>query len=472
MIAGLGLKLSAVFRRTAPEPFVLAVLLTILSLALALVFGRFPDHEGAGLGVRATALLDAWRGTSGIWAFLAFGMQMCLILVTGHALASSPPVRRLIEKLASLPRSGPAAAAGVGLVAALAGLVNWGLGLIVGALLAREVARAMTARGLRVHYPLLVAAGYMGLLVWHGGLSGTAPLKSTTIEELATVFPARTVESIGDRVVTPLDETLFSGLNLVVSGGLLLLIPTLLWMLWPRSASDCVAPPPRVIEAEAAAAPADAPSTIPEHLERSRVLAWILAGLMLAGMVRFAQTSGLTRLGPNEVNLAMLALGLVATGSLRAYADAIEDAARGCAGILIQFPLYAGIMGVLTVSGLIDQTARLMTELAGPTTLPVFTMLSAAAVNFFVPSGGGQWGVQGPIAMQAAVDAGVRPGTMVMAVAYGDQLTNMLQPFWALPLLALTGVKARDIVGYTAIVMLGAIIWISLCLLVFSGVAG
>ncbi|XHC26013.1 TIGR00366 family protein [Phycisphaerales bacterium ac7] len=179
------------------------------------------------------------------------------------------------------------------------------------------------------------------------------------------------------------------------------------------------------------------------------------------------RVSGLMSLTPNTLNLTMFMLGLLLHASPMSYMRAIEDAARGCAGVIIQFPLYAGIAAMMAASGLTAMIAEKMSEGASETTLPVLTFFSAAIVNVFVPSGGGQWGVQGPIVIESALAAGVEPSKMVMALAYGDQVTNMLQPFWALPLLAITGVRARDIVGYTAILMLIAIVWIVFCLLVF-----
>ena len=164
--------------------------------------------------------------------------------------------------------------------------------------------------------------------------------------------------------------------------------------------------------------------------------------------------------------IGFLALGLLLHGSPIRYSRAIEDGARCCAGIILQFPLYAGIMGVMSDSGLGQAVSRGMAQVAGDSegALATMTFLSAGLVNLFVPSGGGQWAMQGPIAMQAAVDAGAAPARIVMAVAYGDQLTNMLQPFWALPLLAITGARAREVVGYTAILMVVAAVWLVGCL--------
>ncbi len=459
MIGKLGLRISAVFRALAPDPFVLAVVLTVLTFVLALVLTRSTP----------SSLIDHWGSSDGVWMLLAFGMQMCLILVTGHALASSPPVSAVLDRLAALPRTGAQAAAMVAFVACVLAVCNWGLGLIGGALMARRVGIAMERRGTPAHYPLLAAAGYLGLMVWHGGFSGSAPLKVTTQRDLVEVF--------GDAPpIVPLDlsQTLFSPLNLVVTGGLLLLAPLLLAALTPRDPRD-ISPASTFIELDAPGVRARTMSSrtplLPRILEDTPIVTLALVVLIGWWAWRFYlpggdTPSGLFRLSPNTVNLTMLMLGLICHGTPRRYIRAVEEAVSGCAGIIVQFPLYAGIMGLMQASGLTVLFAETLAERSTPEMLPVLTFLSAGVVNLFVPSGGGQWAVQGPIAVQAAVDAGVSPAKMVMAVAYGDQLTNMLQPFWALPLLAITGVKARDIVGYTALVMVVAGAWMVLWLLV------
>ncbi len=463
MIASLGRVLTRLFTKTAPDPFVIAVGLTLITAVLALTLGTYPNAET--IPEKANAMIDAWRGGNGLWKFLAFGMQMALILVTGHALAASKPVRALIAKLASLPNSAPAAAALVGVVAALFGLINWGLGLIVGALFAREVARVCARKGINVHGPLLAAAGYMGLLVWHGGFSGSSPLVMSNEQDIARVMPASLIEQL-DLQPVPINQTLLSPMNLFISGGLLIVIPLVLWLLTPKH-DDEITPMPLDDDAIEVEHDAGDTSGFPEWIERSPIVVWALALLLLWAFARFFTKDGIMKLGPNEVNTLMLALGLVMHGSVRSYITAAEDGARGCAGIILQFPLYAGIMGMLASSGLINEFSQFMGSVANETTAPIFTMLSAAIVNVFVPSGGGQWGIQGPIALQTGAEAGVAPAKMIMAVAYGDQLTNMLQPFWALPLLAITKVKAREIVGYTAVVMLIAAAWITLGLFLF-----
>lgn len=470
MISRLGLAISRVFHRVCPDPFVIAILLTALTIGLALIFGKF--GPGQGPAARSLALLDAWRGDDGFWKLLTFGMQMCLILVTGHALASTRPVRQLIQILADVPRRAGGAAVLVCLAASLTGLINWGLGLIVGALMAREVGRSMTRRNLPVHYPLLAAAGYMGLLVFHGGLSGSAPLSATTIEGAKKVLPEAAVALIGNGI--PLDRTLFSPLNVFVTGGLVVILPLLFWMLTPRAAGEMLPmndelrrDPAQMIEHAPSAAESTDGFTIPDRLDRARWVTAILALLLLAGFVRYVYARGFLSIQINEVNALMFALGLILHGSPKAYMQAVEDGARDCGAIIVQFPIYAGIMSLMKVSGMIEMMTDAFMKLGDARTLPAMSFVSATLVGLFVPSGGAQWGLQGPVALQASANAGIDPAAMLMSVAYGDELANMLQPFWALPLLAITGAKARDIVGYTAIAMLVAGVWMAIGLLLF-----
>ena len=470
MIARLGSGLSKVFSKTAPDPFVIAVGLTVLTAILAVTVG----YEGQGsVADKSKLLIDSWRGSDGLWKFLAFGMQMCLILVTGHALAASRPVRRVIDSLARVPKTAGSAAAMVGFLTIVLGLISWGLGLIVGALLAREVARSLRQRGIKAHGALLAAAGYMALLVFHGGLSGSAPLKMTSKVEAESVLPASvvemlTVDGVFDGV--SLSQTVFSPMNLFVSGGLLVLVPMVLWLLTPKSgtmAEGEIVEMPMSDDPEMADIDDGRLKGFPDWIERSPIVVWALAIGLLLGYWRFVDQSGVLRMGPNEINMVMLALGLILHGSVRSYISAAEDGAAGCAGIILQFPLYAGIMGMGVSSGLVAEFSSWIGSFATETTAPLVTFVSAGVVNLFVPSGGGQWGIQGPIALSTGAEVGVRPGKMIMAVAYGDQLTNMLQPFWALPLLAITRVKAREIVGYTAVVMVVAGAWMAIGLLVF-----
>ena len=210
------------------------------------------------------------------------------------------------------------------------------------------------------------------------------------------------------------------------------------------------------------------PKSLPDWLNHSSIISYCIGGLLIIALGRHVMLNGVDRLGLNEITMFMLAIGILLHKSPLKYMDAVTKGEKGCAGIIIQFPLYAGIMAIMTASGLMAELTAAFVEASSQNSAPLSTMVSAGIVNLFVPSGGGQWAIQGPIALESGVRLGIAPGTMVMAVAYGDQLTNMLQPFWALPLLAITGVRARDIVGYTAIIMIVSAIWIATGLLIFG----
>lgn len=471
MISRLGLAISRIFHRVCPDPFVIAILLTLVTIIVAFLFGRFPIEKSSA-GQRCLVLLDSWRADDGLWKLLPFAMQMCLILVTGHALASTKLLRAMVTRLADWPTSAASAAVLVCLVASITGLINWGLGLVVGALMARDVGRSLARRRIPVHYPLLAAAGYMGLLVFHGGLSGSAPISSTTIAGAEKILPKSALPLLGDGI--SLDHTLLSPLNLFVTGGLLVVLPVLFWLLTPRHAADMQGLNARqslspdvadqiIVDQDAVT---EAPS-IPDRLDRSPWIAGILALMLLLAFTRYVSTSGALSIQINEVNALMFGLGLILHGSPRAYMAAIEDGARDCAGIIIQFPIYAGIMALMKAAGMIDVLTETFTRIGTARTMPVMSFIAATVVGIFVPSGGAQWGLQGPIALQSGAAVHADPGAMLMSVAYGDELANMLQPFWALPLLAITGVKARDIVGYTALAMVVAGVWMALGLLIF-----
>ncbi len=440
MIARLGKALARIAARVVPDPFVLALGLTLFVMAVGAI-GLALGDESPTDGV-AWTVLGGWAKGFSSGPLLAFALQMCLVLVTGHALALSPPVQQAVRAIARVPRSAAAAAVLVAAVACIAGVVHWGLGAIVGAFLAREIGRHAPARGLRLHYPLLGAAAYAGLAVWHGGLSGSAPLKVAEKGHFAADIAG----------VIPISETLFSPLNLIVTGSLLVLIPLLFYVMTPGDTDDYVPPDPDQL---APVPPRDRQpvDSVPAWLQETPAVGLCIGAAGVVFVV-VALAVGRLRFDLNLVNLFFLFLGLAFQGSIRHYVEAIADGARGAGAIILQFPFYFGILGVMKAAGMIDWISRWFVDIASESSLPVLSYLSAGLVNFLVPSGGGQWAVQGEIMLSAGKALGVDPGTMVMAFSYGDAWTNMLQPFWALPLLGIMGLKARDIIGYTAVVFL------------------
>jgi len=455
-LPALGILARRGFARVTPEPFAIAVLLSALGLISSSVK---LDDDAAALA----ETLTMWQRPGGLWSLLAFGMQMSLMLVLGSALAEAPPIRRGLLRLARAS-GGPRRL--VGLTAFLSctlALINWPFGLVCGAVFARSAGQEAARRGWRLHYPLLCAAGYSGMMVWHGGLSGTAPLKATTLVDLREVLGPALAEQVGPIALT---ESLLGGLNLWVTGGLWLLAPLLFMAMTPPDGGD-----PRPAPAPTEPEPVPEDST-PEagwlgQVERARVVTWLLAGPLALALGIYVASHGLATLDLNTVNLGLWLLALILHGRPDRFLKACDAGVRACTGIILLFPLYGGIMGMLAGSGLSAAIAARFAE-AGAGVFTWITFLSAGLLNLFIPSGGGQWAVQGPVVMAAALARDVPPAHAMLAIAYGDQWTNMLQPFWAAPLLAITGVRARDITGYCALWLLAGGLWISACLLLHA----
>ncbi|HFT8009082.1 TPA: short-chain fatty acid transporter [Burkholderia cenocepacia] len=397
-----------VVHRVLPDPLIFAILLTIVTFALA--FGLTPNTP--------VQLTTMWG--SGFWNLLAFSMQMVMILVTGHALASSPPVRRLLVALASTARTP-------------------GQGVMLGAMLAREVARRVAGSD----YRLLVASAYMGFLSWHGGLSGSIPLVAATKGN-----PME--KTIG---LIPVSDTIFTGYNAFVTIGLIVMLPFLARMMMPKPGDVVSVDPALLAEPPSVERKLGPDATFAERMEESRVLSMLVAALCAAFLVlRFAQKG--FALDIDTVNLAFLAAGILLHRTPMAYARAVAGAARGASGIMIQFPFYAGIQALMDHSGLAGVITKWFVDIANVHTFPLLAFLSSAVINFAVPSGGGHWVVQGPFVMPAAQALGADLGKAAMAIAYGEAWTNMAQPFWALPALAIAGLGVRDIMGYCVTTLL------------------
>jgi short-chain fatty acids transporter len=444
MIERLGNYFSKWAQKYMPDPMIFAILLTFLTYILGIIFTKSGPFQ----------MIQYWY--KGFWTLLSFAMQMCVILVTGYALATTPVVQRFLRWLADLPKSSAGAAFLVGIVAVIAGLINWGLGLIVGAILALEVARQGLKNNRKFHYPLLVAAGYMGLAVWHGGLSGSAPLLVATKGHFLE-------KQIG---IIPVSQTLGSPLNITIAILMIIVIPLVLYLMAPKDPSKVQPIRPELCEVKTEAPTPKTEWTIADNLENSLWLSMITALAGVIYLVYYFATQG-ANLNLDIVNFTFLIVGIILHKRPIAYVRAVAEGVRGCAGIILQFPFYAGIMGMMKFSGLVVVMAGWFVAISNGTTYPVFTYISACIVNLFVPSGGGQWAVQGPIMVNAAQALHFSMPKTIMALAYGDQWTNLFQPFWALPLLGICGLRARDIMGYCmAVMFIGIPIYIIVLFLV------
>lgn len=417
-------------QRYMPDAFIFAILLTILTFVLSIVLAEASVHDA----------VDAWG--NGFWKLQTFAAQMAMILVTGLVLAQTPLIHKGIMSVAELAATPARAYALVFILPAFAGLFSWGFCLIVGGVMARETANSCFRRGVRVHYPLLVAAGYAGYIVWHQGLSGSIPLKIAESDHFL-------VAQMG---VVSFSETVFAVPNIIIALAVIATLPFVILLMRPPE-SECVS-----INKDLTA---DAPTS--QHETQTKTPAEILNNLRVLNLVIVAAALGYLWLhfyergggiNTNIMNLIFLTLGLILTRSPVHYMRLALAEGRGVAAIILQFPFYAGIMGIMTGTGLATVLASWFVSFATADTLPFWAMISGGLINLFVPSGGGQWAVQGPVMIEAAKALGADMPRVAMGVAIGDQWTNMLQPFWAIPVLAIAGLKARDIMGYTAVVFM------------------
>jgi len=440
-----------IFKRILPSPFTIAVSLTLLTIFLGFFFTESNSDN------HFVSILQHWE--NGIWnsKLLVFAYQMILILVLGHILVLSKPVDKLISKLVVFTTSTASAVVLVSFTTMLVAFLNWGLGLIFGAILARKVAEYAQRNKIPINYPIIGAAGYVGLMIWHSGMSGSAPLDAAgkgRIKELLANTSPGSISGLPDMVTT--SNTIFSYWNLILFATILVIVPLFLYFIAKKTTPTELNLPEYQFNTESR----DLIGA--EKLDHSKILAWIFGGLLL---VVFCYKYGASALQLNftlnAINLLMFSLAIIFHSKFSSFFKALEEAIKGTAGILIQFPLYFGIMGIMTATGMVTQISDFFVSVATETTLPIFTFFSAGLVNIFIPSGGGQWVIQGPIVLESALKLGVPLPKAIMALAYGDQITNMLQPFWALPLLGITKLKAREILPYTLLLMLvGSAIYI------------
>jgi short-chain fatty acids transporter len=422
---------------------VLVLLLTLVALALG-----FATMPAAPASTKASALVKAWTEGFGNPEILKFALQIILIVVTGEAIAASPPAQRALAHLTSIPKTANQALLLVTSFAIATGWLHWGFGLVSSALLAREVGRSLHARGVQVHYPLLGTGAYTSMLLWHAGLTASAPLLMNTEKN----FVSDVLGLHGPEARVPLTQTIFADYNLLACAILAVIVPPLVVAMHPREGA--ITP----IDPKAApappAVPVEAPAATPaETLERSRVLPLIIGALGLTFLWRYLREHGFD-LNHNVVNTTFLMLGMTLHPSPVSYVRAITQSVRGVSGIVLQFPFYGGILAVMTFTGLSERISHVFIEAASARSLPFFTFLASVITKSFVPSGAGEWAIEGPVVLKTAQALGVSYGKVTMGVAYGNMLGNMYQPFWSLPLLGLMGLRARDIMGYSLILFL------------------
>ena len=435
MIAALSQFFTRIADRYLPDAFVFALLLTIIVFIAGVLNGSSPGQ-----------MIDYWGG--GMWNLMTFAMQMSLVLITGFTLAKTTIVSKLLSYVASFAKGQISAVILVTLVSVIACFINWGFGLIVSALFAIEVAKKVK----KVNFAIILASAYSGFLVWHGGISGSIPLKLTA--------PSENIQKIMGVSHLDFHHTLYSSLNLWLLGATLI---TLLVVntLMSRDAKlldfDYEKP------------------TYQAHFDQSSFASKLENSPWLTGVISLASTIYIIRffITGNSFNLNImififLVLAMIFHGTPKKFLHSFNDSVKDSSGIILQFPFYAGLMAMMSQSGLAANLSEFFVSISSEKTFLFFTYLSAGIVNFFVPSGGGQWAIQGPIILPAAKELGVDLGQASMAIAWGDAWTNMVQPFWALPLLSIARLELKELMGYLCVILITSGVVSSLILLLMA----
>lgn len=416
------------FERVMPDPFVFAVLLTFIGAILAFLFAPRASLP---------AIASAWYG--GIFAIFAFAFQMVIMLVAGYALAVAPSVQRILARIASLVSTPLSAISLTIFVSMIASWINWGLGLVTAALLAREMAKRV-----RVDFGWLVAAAYTGFVVSTEGLSGSIALSQATHGSALNIVEKVTGHGL------PLSETVFTRFNLVPCLLLLIVMPLVFRALQPAARDTVFADPERLREEDRQTSAKERDNTLSSRLDNAWILNFLLVAFGVFALVSEWRRTGFA-LDLNSVIVILLLGGLMLHMRPSAYILAVKHAARISGSLILQYPLYGGLMGIITTTGLAGVLSKVFIRISTAHTLPFFTYLTSMIITLFVPSGGGHWAVQGPFAIPAAqaLHASL-PGT-TMAVAMGESVANMLQPFFALPILAIAGMSMKRMMGFMVV---------------------
>ncbi len=417
-----------------PDAFIFVIVLSVLTFFLAIVNTDATPIE----------TLEAWG--SGLPKLFTFTAQITIIMITAHALAHTDPVERFLSNIGSYPNSPVQAYALVTFISGIASLFAWSFGLIVGGIISKFVAIGCAKKRIRIHYPLLVACAYSGYVIWHMGYSSSAAL-----------FVSSEGHSLIDKIgVIPVTETIFTTFNITLALITLLIITIINPLMQPTKDTEI-----KEIDSNVFRIGYDKDSnnlnenikTIAQRIENNRLIT-IFVGLILIFFISYIfYTKGFS-LDLNLVSWTFLGIGLLLSNSAIHYVKLVNNAATTIGPIILQYPFYAGIMGMMADTGLINVIASGISSISSPETLGFYAFLSGGLVNMFIPSGGGQWAVQGPVMIEAAKSLNVEPYVIVLGVAYGDQWTNMIQPFWTIPLLAIAGLHMRQIMGYTFVVFL------------------
>lgn len=431
LLARAGARLASFCERWFPDAFVFAL------AAIVIVF-----LSGLSIGIPASKLASEFGG--GFWSIVNFTMQMAIIIIGGFVVASSPPVARITARLARIPRTARGAVAFVATFAMLSALISWGLSLIFTGLLVREIVN----RNIRVDYRAIGAAAYLGLgTVWALGLSSSPALLMAT----KTAIPPALFDITG---VIPLTQTIFLPQSMLMAAILIVVAVTIAYYSAPRE-NEARTFAEAGVTFEAMTREPSSTQTPADRAENSPILSVLIALLMLWFLgQQLRERGGLAAVDLNNFNLAFIAFGLLLHWRPRSFLRAVGQAVPATAGVLIQFPFYGGIFGMIAKTEMSARLANLFIQFTTRETFPVIVAMYSAVLDLFLPSGGGKWVVEAPYVMKAAKELGVHLGWTVQVYNVAESVPNLINPFWMLPLMGILGVRARDLAGYSILQLL------------------
>ena len=447
LVARAALRLTAWTERWIPDAFIFALLATFLVFAAALLWTPSTFMQ----------VTDAWG--NGFWDLIPFTLQMSLVIITGHVLATSAPMGKVIRTIAGWPATPRGAVAMVAFFAMFTSWFNWGFSLIFSAVLGKEVARRVPG----VDYRAVAAASLLGIgSVWAQGLSGSAALQMATPGALQPAV--REIVAAGGLVpggMIPFRDTIFLWQSLVSVIVEIVVVTIVMWLATPPAAKAKTAamlgidlgdselpqiPSPR----------SQAPIPPGQWLEHSPILNYVLfaMGVLFIGRYFARAAEPLNAITINILNFSFLMGGVLLHRTPARLMQAVQAATPAVWGVILQFPFYAGIAAIITSTHLSQQLANAFVGVSTPGSFPAVVAIYSAVLGVFVPSGGSKWVIEAPYVMQAAHELKVHLGWVVAAYDLGEALANLVQPFWMLPVLGMFGLRARDVMGFTFVVAL------------------
>lgn len=438
----LGAFFSAIAQKFLPDAIIFALGLTIVVFILGIVLAGATPFE-----------MLIYHG-QGVWSLLAFTLQVVLTMLFSNVLATTKPVAKLLDKLTDIPKTATQAYILGFIISGIGMLLSWAIGLVVGGVYAKAVAKKVKG----IDYAFLVATVYCSMAVWHGGLSGTIPLAIGTEGSICSDYLQELI---------PSGQFFFHPVNIALILIILFTTPFVITKhLMPPKDKVVEVDPSKIVDVDISVKKPENP-TPAQKIEYSRITSIILAVLILAYLVYYFSQKGISGLDLNSLNGLLFGISILLCDNLMDFNARVREAAKGCGALMCQFPLYAGIMSMTTKSGLSDILSNAIVSIATPKTLPNIINISSATLNMIIPSGGGKFSVEAPVYIPAVYQLNAPMLPTLLGAAWGDALTNLIQPFWALPLLAIAKLDIKDIMGYCVIYMIYAFIVIQVVLAVY-----